>query len=93
MGKGSNVQKANQARERNQKKMGKSDEGMFVVFYDVAYTCIAPCFVSETSKPCTDPVTHSPLMFLFLSLFMFAHLFFDPDIDSILNNPVVLDDG
>ena len=28
MGKGSNVQKAQQARERNQKKMGKSDEGM-----------------------------------------------------------------
>ena len=26
MGKGSNVQKAQQARERNQKKMGKSDE-------------------------------------------------------------------
>lgn len=29
MGKGSNVQKAQQARERNQKKMGKTDEGMF----------------------------------------------------------------
>jgi len=27
MGKGSNVQKAQQARERNQKKMGKTDEG------------------------------------------------------------------
>ena len=33
MGKGSNVQKAQAARERNQKKMGKTDEGTDLTGY------------------------------------------------------------
>ncbi len=40
MGKGSNVQKAQQARERNQKKMGKSDEGMYLCMYVFIYLFI-----------------------------------------------------
>jgi hypothetical protein len=45
MGKGSNVQKANQARERNQKKMGKSD--------DDRKTALAKAKQDSVAKMCT----------------------------------------
>ena len=68
------------------KRWAKATKVCCVVIYDgcdVASTCIAPCFGSETLKQYIDPITHSPFLFLFLSLFLivFLLLFFDVDID------------